>query len=95
LASAVGAPVVAIYAATWSEFNGVIGPGFVANLGGPGAPPDADAVWAQTLAAISCGRKAGAWTADLSEPAPELAGRRRFRPANARASNPRAVVDRR
>ncbi len=39
LASAVGAPVVAIYAASWSEFNGVIGPAFVANLGGPGAPP--------------------------------------------------------
>ena len=52
LASAVGAPVVAIYAASWSEFNGVMGPGFVANLGGPGAPPDVDEVWAQTLAAI-------------------------------------------
>jgi heptosyltransferase-1 len=42
LASAVGAPVVAIYAASWSEFNGVIGPGFVANLGGPGAAPAVD-----------------------------------------------------
>ena len=47
LASAVGAPVVAIYAASWSEFNGVIGPAFVANLGGPGAPPNVDEVWEQ------------------------------------------------
>jgi len=85
LASAVGAPVVAIYAASWSEFNGVMGPGFVANLGGPGAPPDVDAVWAQTLAAIKSGRRDGAWRADAVEPAPELAGRRRFRPSNARA----------
>ena len=45
LASAVGAPVVAIYAASWSEFNGVIGPAFVANLGGPGAPPSVGEVW--------------------------------------------------
>jgi len=85
LASAVGAPVVAIYAASWSEFNGVIGPGFVANLGGPGTPPSAEAVWAKTLAAVSSGRKVGAWRADAAEPAPELAGRRRFRPSNARA----------
>jgi heptosyltransferase-1 len=85
LASAVGAPVVAIYAATWAEFNGVIGPGFVANLGGPGAPPDVETVWVQTQAAVRCGRRAGAWKADLSEPAPELAGRRRFRPASVRA----------
>ncbi len=85
LASAVGAPVVAIYAASWSEFNGVMGPGFVANLGGPGAPPDGDAVWAQTLEAIKSGRRDGAWRADAVEPAPELAGRRRFRPSNARA----------
>ena len=91
LASAVGAPVVAIYAASWSEFNGVIGPGFVVNLGGPGAPPDVEAVWARTREAIACGRAAGAWRAEgLAEPAPELAGRRRFRP-----SNPRAVVHRR
>ena len=90
LASAVGAPVVAIYAASWSEFNGVIGPAFVANLGGPGAPPDVDEVWAKTEAAIASGRKAGTWQADAAEPAPELAGRRRFRP-----SNPRAVVHRR
>jgi ADP-heptose:LPS heptosyltransferase len=85
LASAVGAPVVAIYAASWSEFNGVMGPGFVANLGGPGAPPDTDEVWTQTLAAIKSGRKDGAWRAAAAEPAPELAGRRRFRPSNARA----------
>ncbi|MEJ0065065.1 MAG: lipopolysaccharide heptosyltransferase I [Caulobacteraceae bacterium] len=85
LASAVGAPVVAIYAATWSEFNGVMGPGFVANLGGPGEPPGVDEVWAQTLAAIKNGRKDGAWRAEAAEPAPELAGRRRFRPSNAGA----------
>ncbi len=85
LASAVGAPVVAIYAASWSEFNGVIGPAFVANLGGPGAPPDVDAVWAQTEAAVASGRKEGAWRAEAAEPAPGLAGRRRFRPSNARA----------
>jgi heptosyltransferase I len=85
LASAVGAPVVAIYAASWSEFNGVIGPGFVANLGGPGAPPGVDEVWAQTLAAVKSGRKDGAWRAEAAEPAPELAGRRRFRPSNAGA----------
>jgi len=85
LASAVGAPVVAIYAASWSEFNGVIGPSFVANLGGPGAPPSADEVWARTLEAVSYGQKAGAWAASDAEPAPDLAGRRRFRPSNARA----------
>jgi heptosyltransferase-1 len=90
LASAVGAPVVAIYAASWSEFNGVIGPAFVANLGGPGAPPDVDAVWTQTEAAMASGRKQGAWRALAAESAPDLAGRRRFRP-----SNPRAVVHRR
>jgi heptosyltransferase I len=85
LASAVGAPVVAIYAASWLEFNGVIGPGFVANLGGPGTPPSAEEVWADTLAAVSSGRKVGAWRAAAAAPAPELAGRRRFRPSNARA----------
>jgi len=85
LASAVGAPVVAIYAASWSEFNGVIGPGFVANLGGPGAPPEADLVWVRTLEAIGSGQKVGAWEAEAPAPAPELAGRRRFRPSNARA----------
>ncbi|HEY2710080.1 MAG TPA: lipopolysaccharide heptosyltransferase I [Caulobacteraceae bacterium] len=89
LASAVGAPVVAIYAATWPEFNGVVGPGFVANLGGPGTPPDVDEVWAKALAGLKCGRKTGAWRADLGEPDPELAGRRRFRP-----SNPRALINR-
>lgn len=80
LASAVGAPVVAIYAASWSEFNGVIGPAFIANLGGPGAPPRVDEVWARTQDAIASGRKAGAWRGEAGEPAPELAGRRRFRP---------------
>ena len=85
LASAVGAPVVAIYAASWSEFNGVMGPGFVANLGGPGAPPGVDEVWLQTQAAVKSGRKQGAWRAEAADPAPELAGRRRFRPSNARA----------
>jgi heptosyltransferase-1 len=85
LASAVGAPVVAIYAASWSEFNGVIGPSFVANLGGPGAPPSADQVWASTLDAVAYGQKAGSWSAGAAEPAPHLAGRRRFRPSNARA----------
>jgi heptosyltransferase-1 len=85
LASAVGAPVVAIYAASWSEFNGVVGPGFVANLGGPGAPPGVDEVWTQAVAAIKSGRKDGPWRAEASEPAADLAGRRRFRPSNARA----------
>jgi heptosyltransferase-1 len=85
LASAVGAPVVAIYAASWSEFNGVMGPSFVANLGGPGSPPSVDEVWAQALAAVKSGRKVGPWRAEAAEPAPELAGRRRFRPSNARA----------
>jgi heptosyltransferase-1 len=85
LASALGAPTVAIYAASWSEFNGVIGPGFVANLGGPGAPPEVEAVWAQTQRALKCGRVLGPWRADLAMPAPELAFRRRFRPSNARA----------
>ncbi|MGH6955959.1 MAG: lipopolysaccharide heptosyltransferase I, partial [Caulobacteraceae bacterium] len=80
LASAVGAPVVAIYAASWAEFNGVIGSGFVANLGGPDAPPDAEAVWAETLKATASGASAGPWLADLTDPAPHLAGRRRFRP---------------
>ncbi len=86
LASAVGAPVVAIYAASWPEFNGVIGPGFIANLGGPGAAPEVDEVWARTRDAIASGRAIGAWRAGaLAEPAPELAGRRRFRPSNAGA----------
>jgi heptosyltransferase-1 len=85
LASAVGAPVVAIYAASWSEFNGVMGPAFVANLGGPGQPPSVDDVWAQTQAAIKAGRCAGAWTPARSEPRADLASRRRFRPSNARA----------
>jgi heptosyltransferase-1 len=86
LASAVGAPVVAIYAASWPEFNGVIGPGFIANLGGPGEAPDVDGVWARTREAVASGRAIGAWTAtELAEPAPELAGRRRFRPSNAGA----------
>jgi heptosyltransferase-1 len=89
LASAVGAPVVAIYAASWPEFNGVIGPGFIANLGGPGAPPAVADVWAQTEAAIACGQKVGAWAANAGEPAPELAGRRRFRPSNAGAASRR------
>jgi heptosyltransferase-1 len=80
LASAVGAPVVAIYAASWSEFNGVIGPGFVANLGGPGAPPSVDEVWTQTEAAMGAGRKGGAWRAEAGETGSALAGRRRFRP---------------
>jgi heptosyltransferase-1 len=85
LASAVGAPVVAIYAASWSELNGVIGPGFVANLGGPGEAPDVDAVWAKLEQAMASGRATGAWRApELAEPAPELAGRRRFRPSAAR-----------
>ena len=85
LASAVGAPVVAIYAASWSEFNGVLGPGFVANLGGPGDAPDVEAVWAQTQRALKSGRTLGPWRANLGEPPPELAFRRRFRPSNARA----------
>ena len=85
LASAVGAPVVAIYAASWSDFNGVMGPAFVANLGGPGAPPSVDEVWAQLAGAIEAGRSTGAWRPEPVEPAPDLAGRRRFRPSNARA----------
>ncbi len=62
-----------------------MGPGFVANLGGPGEPHGVDEVWAQTLAAIKNGRKDGAWRAEAAEPAPELAGRRRFRPSKAGA----------
>jgi heptosyltransferase-1 len=93
LASSVGAPVVAIYAASWAEFNGAIGAGFVANLGGPGAAPGVDEVWQKLQQAISCGRTEGGWRADLADPAPELAGRRRFRPPS--ASNARAVVQRR
>lgn len=85
LASAVGAPVVAIYSATWPEFNGVIGPAFVANLGGPGEPPGAGEVWARTEEAIASGRRTGPWPAATGQPAPPLAGRRRFRPSNARA----------
>lgn len=85
LASAVGAPVVAIYAASWSEFNGVIGPAFVANLGGPGDPPGVDEVWEALKRAMQSGRRTGAWRPAPAEPAPHLAGRRRFRPSNARA----------
>jgi heptosyltransferase-1 len=85
LASAVGAPVVAIYAASWSELNGVIGPAFIANLGGPGTPPSVDEVWSQTELAVKRGRAVGAWQAALSEPSAALKGQRRFRPSNARA----------
>ena len=85
LASAVGASVVAIYVASWSEFNGVMGPAFVANLGGPGAPPTADEVWRELQVAIRSGRCTGAWRPPPVEPAPDLAQRRRFRPSNARA----------
>lgn len=77
LASAVGAPVVAIYAASWWDINGVIGPGFVANLGGPGAAPDTEAVWAETEKALAAGRRDGPWIPAVTE-AP--AGRRKFRP---------------
>jgi heptosyltransferase-1 len=79
LASAVGAPVVAIYAASWADFNGVIGPGYVANLGGPGAPPGVDEVWEKIEAAVQFGRRTGPWRQPFPEPA--LAGRRRFRPS--------------
>jgi heptosyltransferase-1 len=85
LASAVGAPVVAIYAASWSEFNGVMGPAFVANLGGPGDPPGVDEVWEALEGAIQSGPRTGAWRSAPAEPAPDLSGRRRFRPSNARA----------
>jgi len=85
LASAVGAPVVAIYAASWSEFNGVMGPAFVANLGGPGDPPGVDEVWESLKRAIAAGRRTGAWRPAPPDPAPHLSGRRRFRPSNARA----------
>jgi heptosyltransferase I len=91
LASAVGAPVVAIYAASWPDFNGVIGPAYVANLGGPGAPPAVDEVWEQTRRAIASGRRTGPWPAEAVGADPPLKGRRRFRPS----SNARAVVDRR
>jgi heptosyltransferase-1 len=84
LASAVGAPTVAIYTATWSELNGVIGPAFVANLGGPGAPPSVDEVWGETQKAIAAGRRQGAWRRDSAAPAANLEGRRRFRPAKTR-----------
>lgn len=82
LASAVGAPVVAIYVASWSEFNGVMGPSFVANLGRPGSPPDVDDVWRQMERAIEVGRCTGAWTPTVTDPPPDLATRRRFRPSN-------------
>ena len=85
LASAVGAPVVAIYRATWSEFNGVIGPAFVANLGEPGKAPGVDEVWSATRQAIASGRRTGPWPAATGQPAPPLAGRRPFRPSNASA----------
>jgi len=85
LASAVGAPVVAIYSASWSEFNGVIGPGFIANLGGPGAPPDVEVVWEQVQEAVRASRVAGPWRPAPDAPPPDLANRRRFRPSNARA----------
>lgn len=84
LASAVGAAVVAIYAASWSEFNGVIGPAYVANLGAPGAPPTVDQVWSELQRAIQAGRCTGAWKPRPTAPAPDLAARRRFRPSNAR-----------
>jgi len=90
LASAVGAPVVAIYAASWSEFNGVMGPAFVANLGGPGDPPRVDEVWEALKRAMQSGRRTGPWRPGPGEPAPDLGRRRRFRP-----SNTRAVVHRR
>jgi heptosyltransferase-1 len=77
LASAVGVPVVAIYAATWSDINGVIGPGFIANLGAPGAAPDVEAVWAATRDALAAERTTGSWTPTLAEAPP---GRRKFRP---------------
>ena len=85
LASAVGAPVVAVYAASWAEFNGVIGPSFIANLGGPGEPPDVEAVWAQTEAALAHGCKTGPWRPAPPDPFADLAKRRRFRPSNSRA----------
>ncbi|MFI4933358.1 MAG: lipopolysaccharide heptosyltransferase I [Caulobacterales bacterium] len=86
LASAVGAPVVALYLASWLEFNGVVGAGFVANLGGPEEPPRVDQVWSTVKAALAEGRRApGPWTPATAPPAPELAKRRRFRPSNARA----------
>ena len=84
LASAVGASVVAIYVASWSDFNGVMGPAFVANLGGPGSPPSADDVWRELQIAIRAGRCTGAWQPPLMAPAPDLARRRRFRPSNTR-----------
>jgi heptosyltransferase-1 len=92
LASAVGTPVVAVYAASWADFNGVIGPGYVANLGGPGDPPSLDEVWGATEAALRFGRKTGPWRAALATPVPQLDRRRRFRPP---PSNARAVVHRR
>jgi heptosyltransferase-1 len=85
LASAVGAPVVAIYAASWSEFNGVVGPAFVANLGGPGAAPSVDEVWESTQRALSSGRRTGPWRAPPAPTEAAIAGRRRFRPSNSRA----------
>lgn len=90
LASAVGAPVVAIYAASWPDFNGVMGPAFVANLGGPGASPGCAEVWAALKRAMQSGRRTGPWRPPPAEPAADLASRRRFRP-----SNTRAVVHRR
>jgi len=77
LASAVGAPVVALYAASWPDVNGVVGPGFIANLGGPGAPPDVEAVWTAAQAALAAGRRTGPWAPSFTAAPP---GRRRFRP---------------
>ena len=85
LASAVGAPVVALYLASWAEFNGVIGPGFIANLGGPGETPSVEAVWAQTQKALAHGRRTGPWRMPDAPSAAELGKRRRFRPSNSRA----------
>ncbi|MBV9995780.1 MAG: lipopolysaccharide heptosyltransferase I [Caulobacteraceae bacterium] len=83
LAAAVGAPVVALFLATWPGLNGVMGPGFTANLGGPDEAPSVEEAWAATAQALRSPRVTGPWLPAAT--APGGAGRRRFRPSNARA----------
>jgi heptosyltransferase-1 len=86
LAAAVGAPVVALFMASWPDLNGVVGPALTANLGGPGETPSLEAAWAEVERALAEGRRVtGPWRAACQDPAQESAGRRRFRPSNARA----------
>ena len=86
LAAAVGVPVLALFVATWPAFYGVVGPGFIANLGGPGQAPDVDAAWTEVRRALQAGRSSGTWRL----PAEALA---RGRGGRSPRSDARAVVD--